>query len=97
FHVTGVQTCALPIYLFEAKTEDFIELGKFDRMLIDPPRDGALAVCEALAGLNALRPDLMPGRIVYVSCNPSTLARDAAVLVNERSEERRVGKESEEG
>lgn len=69
--------------LFEAKTEDFIELGKFDRMLIDPPRDGALAVCEALAGLNALRPDLMPGRIVYVSCNPSTLARDAAVLVNE--------------
>jgi 23S rRNA (uracil1939-C5)-methyltransferase len=69
--------------LFEAKTEDFIELGKFDRMLIDPPRDGALAVCEALAGLNTLRPDLMPGRVVYVSCNPSTLARDAAVLVNE--------------
>ncbi len=69
--------------LFEAKVEDFIEMGKFDRMLIDPPRDGALAVCEALAGLNALRPDLMPSRIVYVSCNPSTLARDASVLVNE--------------
>lgn len=69
--------------LFEAKTDDFIALGKFDRMLIDPPRDGALAVCEALAGLNVVRPDLMPGRIVYVSCNPSTLARDAAVLVND--------------
>lgn len=69
--------------LFEAKTDDFIALGKFDRMLIDPPRDGALAVCEALAGLNAVRPDLLPSRIVYVSCNPSTLARDAAVLVNE--------------
>lgn len=69
--------------LFEAKTEDFIALGKFDRMLIDPPRDGALAVCEALAGLHAVRPDLMPSRIVYVSCNPSTLARDAAVLVND--------------
>lgn len=69
--------------LFEAKTDDFIALGKFDRMLIDPPRDGALAVCEALVGLNAARPDLMPGRIVYVSCNPSTLARDAAVLVND--------------
>lgn len=69
--------------LFEAKTDDFIALGKFDRMLIDPPRDGALAVCEALAGLSAVQPDLLPSRIVYVSCNPSTLARDAAVLVNE--------------
>lgn len=69
--------------LFEAKTDDFIELGKFDRMLIDPPRDGALAVCEALVGLGAVRPEMLPSRIVYVSCNPSTLARDAAVLVND--------------
>jgi len=69
--------------LFEAKAEDFVELGKFDRMLIDPPRDGALAVCEALSELGKTRPDLLPSRIVYVSCNPSTLARDAAVLVNE--------------
>jgi 23S rRNA (uracil1939-C5)-methyltransferase len=67
--------------LFEAKAEDFIALGQFDRMLIDPPRDGALAVCEALAALAQLRPDWLPRRIVYVSCNPSTLARDAAVLV----------------
>jgi 23S rRNA (uracil1939-C5)-methyltransferase len=67
--------------LFEAKTEDLIALGQFDRMLIDPPRDGALAVCEALAGLAAMRPAWLPRRIVYVSCNPSTLARDAAVLV----------------
>jgi 23S rRNA (uracil1939-C5)-methyltransferase len=67
--------------LFEAKAEDFIALGQFDRMLIDPPRDGALAVCEALAGLAQLRPAWLPRRIVYVSCNPSTLARDAAVLV----------------
>lgn len=69
--------------LFEAKAEDFVELGKFDRMLVDPPRDGALAVCEALSELGKTRPDLLPSRIVYVSCNPSTLARDAAVLVNE--------------
>lgn len=69
--------------LFEAKAEDFVELGKFDRMLVDPPRDGALAVCEALSELGKTRPDLLPRRIVYVSCNPSTLARDAAVLVNE--------------
>lgn len=69
--------------LFEAKAEDFVALGKFDRMLIDPPRDGALAVCEALSELGKSHPDLLPSRIVYVSCNPSTLARDAAVLVNE--------------
>lgn len=67
--------------LFEVGTEDLIALGKFDRMLIDPPRDGALALSEALAGLRAARPDLLPKRIVYVSCSPSTLARDAAVLV----------------
>ncbi|MDQ7968744.1 MAG: 23S rRNA (uracil(1939)-C(5))-methyltransferase RlmD [Oxalicibacterium faecigallinarum] len=69
--------------LFEAKTEDFVALGKFDRMLIDPPRDGAQAVCEALVGLGESHPDMLPKRIVYVSCSPSTLARDAAILVNQ--------------
>jgi 23S rRNA (uracil1939-C5)-methyltransferase len=68
--------------LFEAKTEDFIQLGKFDRFLIDPPREGAIAVCEALIGLRDTHPEFMPKRIVYVSCSPSTLARDAGVLVN---------------
>jgi 23S rRNA (uracil1939-C5)-methyltransferase len=67
--------------LFEVTPEDFIAMGKFDRMLIDPPRDGAMAVCEALAALRATRPDLLPKRIVYVSCSPSTLARDAGILV----------------
>jgi 23S rRNA (uracil1939-C5)-methyltransferase len=66
--------------LFEATTEDFIALGKFDRMLIDPPREGAIAVCQAIAGLDAA---LRPKRIVYVSCNPSTLARDAGYLVHQ--------------
>jgi 23S rRNA (uracil1939-C5)-methyltransferase len=66
--------------LFEVTTDDLIALDKFDRMLIDPPRDGAMALCEALAGLRQQRPDMMPKRIVYVSCSPSTLARDAGVL-----------------
>lgn len=66
--------------LFEAKTEDFITLGKFDRMLIDPPREGAAAVCSALTELAQSRAELLPRRIVYVSCNPATLARDAAIL-----------------
>lgn len=64
--------------LFEVDVEWLRELGYFDRMLIDPPRDGALAVSRALAALKA---EERPKRIVYVSCNPATLARDAAILV----------------
>ena len=50
-------------------------LGPVDKLLIDPPRDGALELCKAL-------PEPGPTRIVYVSCSPSTLARDAGLLVN---------------
>ena len=68
--------------LFEVTPQDLIDLGKFDRMLIDPPRDGAMAMCLALAELKEKQPEMLPKRIVYVSCSPSTLARDANVLVN---------------
>lgn len=68
--------------LFELTVEDWQEWGKFDRLLIDPPREGAIAVCLALAGLHDSQSMLKPGRIVYVSCNPATLARDAEVLVH---------------
>jgi 23S rRNA (uracil1939-C5)-methyltransferase len=63
--------------LFEVTDDSLAALGVFDKMLIDPPRDGAIAVVKAF-GSNA------PRRIVYVSCNPATLARDAAVLVREK-------------
>ncbi len=69
--------------LFDVTTDDLVELGKFERMLIDPPRDGAMALAQALAGLRQNHPDMLPQRIVYVSCSPSTLARDAAILVHE--------------
>lgn len=49
------------------------DLTKFDAVIIDPPRAGAKAQCEALAGSN-------PPRIAFVSCNPVTFARDAKTL-----------------
>ena len=64
--------------LFAATAESVEALGSFDKALIDPPREGAIAVAKALP------PDGGPRRIVYVSCNPATLARDAAVLVQDR-------------
>ncbi|MGH8743200.1 MAG: methyltransferase domain-containing protein, partial [Burkholderiales bacterium] len=60
--------------LFEP-AEASLNGGRFDKILLDPPRDGAIEVVKALAADS-------PGRIVYVSCGPATLARDAEVLVH---------------
>jgi 23S rRNA (uracil1939-C5)-methyltransferase len=68
--------------LFEFSADDLRSLGRFDRMLIDPPREGASEVCKAIAELAQLDPQAVPERIVYVSCNPATLARDAGALVH---------------
>jgi len=64
--------------LFEATEDSLAALGALDKVLIDPPREGAIAVVKALSAAQS------PARIVYVSCNPATLARDAAVLVREK-------------
>ena len=61
--------------LFSEEDASLANLGHFDKLLIDPPRDGALEVIKAL-------PEDGPARIVYISCHPATLARDAGVLVN---------------
>ncbi len=49
--------------------------GPFDKLLVDPPREGAVEIVKAIA-------DVWPRRIVYVSCDPATLARDAGILVH---------------
>jgi 23S rRNA (uracil1939-C5)-methyltransferase len=58
--------------LFKTGIESF---GSFEKLLIDPPREGAVELVRAL-------PAAWPRRIVYVSCDPATLARDAGVLVH---------------
>lgn len=72
--------------LFEMTPQLLAADGESDRWLVDPPREGAFALAKALADL-VQDPALAPGwtpprRIVYVSCNPATLARDAGLLVN---------------
>ncbi|MGH8712650.1 MAG: 23S rRNA (uracil(1939)-C(5))-methyltransferase RlmD [Casimicrobiaceae bacterium] len=63
--------------LFEATRAGIEDLGPIDKALLDPPREGAIALVKAL-------PEANLSHVVYVSCNPATLARDAAVLVHER-------------
>jgi 23S rRNA (uracil1939-C5)-methyltransferase len=60
----------------DLSAESWMKAG-FDKLLVDPPRAGA---AEVLAQL----PLKGIGRIVYVSCHPGSLARDAGFLVNER-------------
>jgi len=77
--------------LFEMTPEMLVADGVADKWLVDPPREGAFALSKALAELHQ-QPQLRgdpetgwrpPKRIVYVSCNPATLARDAGLLVHQ--------------
>ncbi len=72
------RTSFIEANLFEFTLAHQEKMGAIDRMLIDPPREGALTVARTLAASAD-----GPRRIVYVSCNPATLARDAAILVHQ--------------
>jgi 23S rRNA (uracil1939-C5)-methyltransferase len=65
--------------LFDFDAAAMAKLGRKDKWLIDPPREGALALCQTLVD----QPQWAPKRIVYVSCNPATLARDCGLLVHQ--------------
>jgi 23S rRNA (uracil1939-C5)-methyltransferase len=73
--------------LFEMTPEVLVADGTAQKWLVDPPREGAFALAKALADLHQ-QPERRggwtpPQRIVYVSCNPATLARDAGLLVHQ--------------
>ncbi len=73
--------------LFDMTAAQLVADGPADRWLVDPPREGALALVGALVEqIEATVPPVdgwrPPRRIVYVSCNPATLARDAGLLVH---------------
>lgn len=57
----------------EELTGNWID-DSYNKLLLDPPRSGAMEVMKRV-------PDIDPERIVYVSCNPATLARDSEMLV----------------
>ena len=73
--------------LFEMTPSVLVSDGVADKWLVDPPREGAFALSKALADIHQ-DPSIAPGwtpprRIVYVSCNPATLAPDAGLLVHQ--------------
>jgi 23S rRNA (uracil1939-C5)-methyltransferase len=71
--------------LFELAAADLLSLGEADAWLVDPPREGAFALAKAVVELQSQANAgwAPPRRIVYVSCNPATLARDAGLLVHQ--------------
>ncbi|SER51398.1 23S rRNA (uracil1939-C5)-methyltransferase [Azotobacter beijerinckii] len=70
--------------LSEALAEAPWTAGGFAAVLLDPPRDGALEAVREMGALGA-------ERVLYVSCNPATLARDAAELAGQGYRLRRAG------
>lgn len=88
---SGAALCATKFVarnLFDMTPEQLVADGVAHKWLVDPPREGAFALVKSLADLHQSggpNPGgwMPPSRIVYVSCNPATLARDAGLLVHQ--------------
>ncbi len=74
-NISNAEFIYADLYSDDALTENWTK-QKYSKILLDPPRSGAAEVLPVLNKMQA-------SKIVYVSCHPATLARDAAVLVNE--------------
>ncbi len=68
--------CFYSADLTQSEIFNTLKNHRFTRLLLDPPRTGAFEIVKEIDKLS-------PEKIVYVSCNPATLARDADVLVNQ--------------
>jgi 23S rRNA (uracil1939-C5)-methyltransferase len=80
----GIEAAFASRNLFELTPEALLADGAAQRWLVDPPREGAFALAKAAADLvQAGAAWTPPSRIVYVSCNPATLSRDAGLLVHQ--------------
>ncbi|WP_251976447.1 TRAM domain-containing protein [Salinicola avicenniae] len=70
----GLEVTALQVDLARVGASLATLLAEHDSVLLDPPREGAEALCRQLASGGA-------GRVLYVSCDPASLARDAVHLL----------------
>jgi len=73
--ITNVEFKCIDLYSDNIDYELFS--GGYNKLLLDPPRNGAKEVISSL-NMDKIQ------KLVYVSCNPATLARDAGILVNEK-------------
>lgn len=73
----GLGNCAFIQAAAEQAARDLAAAGeRFDLVILDPPRRGCAELIPLLAGLDA-------GLLLYISCDPATLARDLAGLIGQ--------------
>jgi 23S rRNA (uracil1939-C5)-methyltransferase len=82
--LNGVENVSFVVEDLQLETSEINGLKGVNKVLLDPPRSGAEAMVKRLASSNVVR-------IVYVSCNPETLARDIGILENQGFELRSAG------